>query len=463
MRRVAFACGAVVALWALLAAPVASADDHESPAGQAEETATTTPIKHFVYLMQEGHSFDEYFGTFPGADGMPDDACMPRDVNDPSQGCVERSPRGDQPPVEIRHESAVQLAQIDGGRMDGFVSAVRDDPASAGVGHAVLRRLRAALVLERRRAVRAASIGSSRRRPEDTSPTTCSGWPGPEGRPRPRTTIPPGGWGDGIPTVFDRLEAAGISWKVYVQGYALAQDDAASGAATPASASALAARVPLLEMPRFAHDPRLSSRIVDLSQYYDDLQQGSFPSVAFVVPSGASSEHPPASVRAGQMFVRGLVNELMRSSAWDSSAFLLSYDDTGGAYDHVPPPPAGPDGVEFGLRVPALLVSPYARHGAIDHTTLDATSGLGLHPRELGHRSRDQPRDASAPSFATAFDFAPAPRPLARARVRHPRRSAASVGRRQLPSTPPTGWRCLIPLGIGVATGLRIRKERRSP
>ena len=81
--------------------------------------------------MQEGHSFDEYFGTYPGADGIPAGACQPVVAQDPSQGCLQPSRRGDQPPLAIPHGPAVERAQIDGGRVDGFASALHATSGAA--------------------------------------------------------------------------------------------------------------------------------------------------------------------------------------------------------------------------------------------------------------------------------------------------------------------------------------------
>ncbi|MFN8567386.1 MAG: alkaline phosphatase family protein [Kouleothrix sp.] len=94
--------------------------------------------------------------------------------------------------------------------------------------------------------------------------------------------------------------------------------------------------------------------------------------MAYIVPSNAS-EQPPSSPQIGR-FARGLLNALMQSTAWPRSAFVLTYDDWGGWYDHVAPPQV--DAYGYGFQVPALLISPYARRGAVDHTTLDYTSLL---------------------------------------------------------------------------------------
>ena len=131
--------------------------------------------------------------------------------------------------------------------------------------------------------------------------------------------------------------------------------------------------------------------------------------VAFIVPSG-TSEHPPGSIQAGEAFVRTLINGLVQSSAWSSSAFLWSYDDWGGFYDHVPPPQVDASG--YGFRVPALLVSPYAKRGFVDHTTLDFTAGIAFIRDNWGTAPLAS-RETRAASFIDAFDFSAGPRPAA--------------------------------------------------
>jgi phospholipase C len=163
---------------------------------------------------------------------------------------------------------------------------------------------------------------------------------------------------------------------------------------------------PLLNFDRFIDDPELSSHIVDLDEYYADLQNGTLPAVAYIVPSGPS-EHPPSNLLSGQKFVRALIQALMQSDAWPQSAFLVTYDDWGGWYDHVPPPQV--DEYGYGFRVPAFLVSAYARRGYIDHTTLDYTSILRFIEDNFGLAPLAT-RDAQANSFIGAFDFSQPPR-----------------------------------------------------
>jgi phospholipase C len=110
---------------------------------------------------------------------------------------------------------------------------------------------------------------------------------------------------------------------------------------------------------------------------------------------------------AGQRFVRSLIQGLMRSSAWETSALLVTYDDWGGWYDHVPPPVVDADG--YGFRVPAFLVGGHARRGHIESTTLDYASILRfIEDNWALEPMADRDRDAN--SIAGAFDFSQPPR-----------------------------------------------------
>jgi phospholipase C len=108
--------------------------------------------------------------------------------------------------------------------------------------------------------------------------------------------------------------------------------------------------------------------VQDIPQFYQAAKRGSLPAVSWICPNGRYSEHPPALVSAGQSYVTGLINAIMQGPDWGSTAIFLSWDDWGGFYDHVVPPAVDQNG--YGLRVPGLVISPYARKGYIDHQTL---------------------------------------------------------------------------------------------
>ncbi len=374
------------------------------PPSEAESTTTSTPIKHFVYLMQENHSFDNYFGTYPGADGIPADVCMPVDPETPGAGCVLPSHVGNRPALDLSHSPSVHARQYNGGRMDGFISAFGDnrEAGELAMAHYDDRDIPFYWNVADNYVLFDRFFSSAHGGSVSNHMYWVAGVRGnAEGA---KEAVPLAGWGDGIPTIFDRLEAAGISWKFYIQNY---DPTANIRSERIGHKGAQVVWAPVLAMDRFLDNPELSKKIVDLSEYFDDLHNNTLPSVAFIVPSG-TSEHPPGSIQGGEAFVRTLINALMQSSSWSSSAFLWSYDDWGGFYDHVPPPQIDESG--YGFRVPALLVSPYAKRGFVDHTTLDFTSGLAFIRDNWGTEPLAS-RDTQATSFMEAFDFTVDPRP----------------------------------------------------
>jgi phospholipase C len=388
---------AVAAVVATLLAPSAPAVAASDDAGQL---TTTTPIKHFMVLMQANHSFDNYFGTYPGADGIPAGTCVPVDPKVPGNSCVEPFHLDGQGIAPMGQSPQLHAAQYNGGAMNGFVSAFQHWPA---VGNQPMGyyddsdipyywNVADNYVLFDRLFTSAAG----------SSVWNHMFWTtGTPGNPS-ADALSPSGF-DAVPTIFDRLQAAGISWKFYVQNY---KQDITMRTPGSGHETGQLVRVPLLNYNRFLDDPALHSRIVDMSEYYEDLQDGTLPAVSFMSPAGAS-EHPPSSVNTGARFVNSLVDALMTSSSWKSSAFMWTYDDSGGWYDHVTPPPV--DQYGYGFRSPALLVSPYAKKGHVDHTTLDFTSELKF----IENNWQVAPlatRDAAANDITTAFDFSAPPR-----------------------------------------------------
>ncbi|MEO5704934.1 MAG: alkaline phosphatase family protein [Candidatus Limnocylindrales bacterium] len=359
------------------------------------ETTPTSPIRHFISLLQENHTFDNYFGTFPGVDGIPPGTCMPKDPTNPALGCVEPFKLGGRPVLDLSHSRATFDGQYRGGAMDGFVAA--HGGVDLAMGYYDGEDLPYYWNLAEQFVLFDRFFSSSAGGSVVNHVYWVAGQPGP----RP-DSIPPNGLE--VETIFDRLQAAGISWKFYVQNY-----DPTITYRNLAGQGDRASQViwaPLLSIPRFIDDPELASHIVDLDEYYDDLNNGTLPAVAYMVPSGAS-EHPPGSLVSGQRFVQTLINALIRSSAWEESAFLLSYDDWGGWYDHVAPPQI--DRFGYGFRVPGMLISPYAKRGFVDNTELDFTSIIRFVEVNWGLETLGG-RVAGANSFDNAFDFASGPR-----------------------------------------------------
>lgn len=381
-------------------ATVLGAEPPASEGSTGRGPAPKTPIEHVVYLMQENHTFDNYFGTYPGADGVPAGVCMPRDPREGGGPCVEPFWLGEQAVQDLAHSEGVFVNQYRDGAMDGFVWAHERHGANGelAMGYYDDRDLPFYWNVADEYVLFDRFFSSSRGGSVLNHMFWVAGAPGTD-----TDIIPEEGFT--VPTIFDRLEEAGISWKFYIQNY--------DPTITYRNREGLGDRAsqvvwaPLLAYARFIDDPKLSSRIVDLDEYYVDLERGELPAVSYIVPSGAS-EHPPGSIRAGERFNRSLINALIRSTSWDSSLFMWTYDDWGGWYDHVPPPRV--DGYGYGFRVPALLVSPYARRGVVDSTELDFTSMIRFVTDNWGLEPLAE-RDAAAKSFIGALDLTQPPRP----------------------------------------------------
>ena len=365
------------------------------------EPATSTPIKHLIVMMKSGRSFDNYFGTFPGADGIPAGTCARLSaISTATKNCVKPYALRDQPSEDLPNGPSIWRRQYNAGKMDGFVSAYRRiglDGKDA-MGYYDAHELpfywnTASQYVLFDKFFSAATAGSRL-----NHFYWVTGGPTPLGSER----IPAAGYG-ATQTIFDRLQSKGVSWKFYVQNYDKRKN---FRTASTAGSSLQQSTVPLVNFSRFVDDPKLSSHIVDLSQYTKDLANGTLPAVSYMV-SSSDSEAPPGSPQAGQRQVQQLTDSLQMSNYWKDSAFMLTYDQWGGQYDHVAPPQV--DQYGYGFRVPALLISPYARRGQVNHTVLDSTGILKFIETNWGVAPLAS-RDAKSPGIASAFDFTAPPR-----------------------------------------------------
>jgi phospholipase C len=149
-----------------------------------------------------------------------------------------------------------------------------------------------------------------------------------------------------------------------------------------------------------------AGRIQSVTNFFRAARHGKLPSVSWIVPNQYESEHAPGLVSDGQSYVTSLINAVMRSPNWSSTAIFLTWDDWGGFYDHVAPPAVDANG--YGLRVPGLVISPYARRGYIDHQTLsfDAFNKF-IEDDFLGGQRLDPATDGRPDPRPTVRDSAP--------------------------------------------------------
>ena len=162
---------------------------------------------------------------------------------------------------------------------------------------------------------------------------------------------------------------------------------------------------PLPDFLDVQHDQQIGN-VQPVARFLRAARRGSLPAVSWIVPNQKTSEHPPSSIAAGQAWVTRLVDSVMGGSDWSSTAIFLTWDDWGGYYDHVLPPVVG--GIQYGLRVPGIVISPYARSGFIDHQVLSSDAILRFIEDDfLGGQRLDPANDGRPDSRSTVFEATP--------------------------------------------------------
>ena len=406
-----------------IAAPVTSA---------AAASTGIHKIQHVVIIMQENRSFDNYFGTYPGADGIPGLAGNPGQVPcvpDPLRHrCVK--PYHDTHDVNDGgpHEKQAYTTDYDNGRMDGFIRARE-------IVHERARPAR----LHRQPVGRHDGLPRPARDPQLLDLRAQLRAPGPHVRAE-RVLEPARAPVPGLGVVGVLLDAG--------RSVQLPEQHRGSGAADRHRAAALeSARLrvdrPHLPVPPTSRElgllhqagPRArlrgraacsartsrsrrarpesgtrcrtstrsarttsSATSATRSTFYTAARRARLPQVSWVIPNGIVSEHPTSSIRAGQAYVTSLINTIMRSPDWNSTAIFLAWDDWGGFYDHVRPPKVDVNG--YGFRVPGIVISPYARRGLHRSPAAQLRRVHEVHRGRLPQRPAPGPEDRRPPRSA---------------------------------------------------------------
>ena len=203
------------------------------------------------------------------------------------------------------------------------------------------------------------------------------------------------------PTIADRLDAAGVSWRWYATGWGAGADAVKQGL--------MPHHNPFQYVQRIMESPEGRAHIRDASEFVKALRDGGLPAVAFVKPHWKENAHAVSStVGAGDRWIGEIVTGIMASRYWSRVALVITYDEGGGWFDHVPPPVVDPFGL--GTRVPTLIVSPYAKRGVVAHGLYDHASILKLIEWRFGLEPLTE-RDRRAAVFLEAFDFGQRARP----------------------------------------------------
>jgi phospholipase C len=429
---------------------------------RALSATSSLPIQHFIFIIQENHSFDSYFGTFPGANGIPQGTALAEYPGGP----LIMKPfhlTATHVPHDLLHNWRAAHTAWDNGAMDGFEWAAwpvstnyywgekpvptpipglvkqkhggtheiaQNASASTGDGQLLLsphgamddEDEDAPDIEERNDALIAA-------KPSPTPPDKLPSWTqytlgymdyheipnyweyaskftlcddffsalmGPSA---PNHLYALTGQSGGFvytaisgelfmfPTVVDLLENSGVTWNYYNFGPRPHKETIWN---------------PLAGFPAITNDPGRFSHLVAGETFFDDVKNGVLPQVSWIVPSIRVSEHPPQDVVTGMWHVTKLINAIMESPYWNSCAIVLLWDDYGGFYDHVPPDEV--DTYGFGMRVPALVISPYSISGTIISTRHDECSMLKLIETAFGLPALTQ-RDANANDMLDCFNF----------------------------------------------------------
>jgi phospholipase C len=390
-------------------------------AARASAVRTGWPIKRVLYVMQENRSFDHVLGAFPGVNGATTGRLLGREV--PLVRCPQWLP-GDLP-----HNLQAAFDSINGGRMDNFILPGFEDEELAAV----------------------AEVYAYSQLHRDDVPNyhhwaaryvVCDNFfasvPGPSypnhlyfvagdsngiyDNPENAGFVPmPGGgrwksWGcdakedafvrivlaDGrvaetrpcldIPTVGDQLEDAGIPWAYY------SAQPGQSGYIWNAYAA----------FPSVRTTEVWTRRIRPTDQLIEHIERGALPAVTWVTPVYPLSDHPAWSSSHAHNWLTDVVNAVMRSPMWEHTAIFITWDEWGGFYDHVPPPERA--GIPLGIRVPMLVISPFAREGYVDRAVGEFSSPLKFIQANWG-LEHHTPRIRSTHDFSHVFDFDRPPRP----------------------------------------------------
>ncbi|MHB1864026.1 MAG: alkaline phosphatase family protein [Gemmatimonadaceae bacterium] len=407
-------------------------------------------VNHFVVIYLENRSFDNLYGQFPGAIGLADATYAPPQVDArghvyitlpqaPNSGlpdtlpnapfAIERFIARDQPTLDLVHRFYQEQEQIDRGTMDRFAQV--SDAKGLAMGYyrtdsLPLARLAARYTLcdrffhsafggsflnhiwlvaaatpvfPRAPAGMIAAVDSAGRMRRDGAVTpdgyvvnTAFPAGGPYPRSVPADQLVPA---QTMATIGDRLTDAGLSWAWYAGGW-----KAAEAGHPPADFQYH--HQPFAYFAAYAPGTRArAEHLLDESDFIAAARAGTLPAVSFVKPSGADDEHPGyTNLLRGEQHAMALIDAVRNGPDWHDTAIIVTYDENGGFWDQVSPPKIDRWGP--GTRVPAIVISPLARKGYVDHTTYETASILAT----IEHRWKLAPltaRDGKAMDLANAF------------------------------------------------------------
>jgi len=350
------------------------------------------PIKHIIIMVRENHSFDNLFGTFPGADGT---TFAKRGTQ-----TIKMVETPDHLRVDVYHEVYDALTDIDGGRMNRFYLQKGAMQNGVDVADSQYQQSQIPDYWDYAETYSLADhffatvIGGSfpnhlvavsgTNQGVVSKPTDGADW-GCDAAPGTTVTV---NTGHGLkqefpcfdpPTLADEANQAGLSWRYYSEpkgkvGYLWSTLDA---------------------IKHIRYGNLWSTNVVDPSRFIHDARNGQLPALIWLMPPSQYSDHPPMSICLGENWAVHQIDAVMQSPEWASTVIVMLWDDFGGFYDHVPPVSLSP--YKLGIRVPAIIISPFAKPHYIEHQQFDIRSVVKFVEQEfhLPHLMRYSRNEAS--------------------------------------------------------------------
>jgi phospholipase C len=428
-----------------------------APPALAAERATLPPVpgfdrlQHVVVIYLENHSFDNLYGSFPGANGLANAGAaatqvdgsgnpfvtLPQTATSPFPATLANGPfditqyvPANMKIPDLVHRFYQEQGQIDGGRMDKFAAisdakgevmgfyptatlplaaeaaqyTICDNFFHAAFGGSFLNHI---WLIAARTPVFPNAPASVVAKLDSLGNLVQDGFVTPDGfavntsfsvnQPHPAVPANQLVPNQTFPTIGDRLSDRHVSWAWYSGGFA----NALAGNPDP--------------LFQFHHQPFVyffnyrdgtaakAQHLKDEAEFFTAAQQGTLPAVSFIKPLGPDNEHPGyADMVTGEQHVLDLINAIRNGPDWRNTAIIVTYDEHGGFWDHVAPPVVDRWGP--GSRVPAIIISPFAKRHNVDHHRYDTTSILAFIERRWGLAPLTD-RDANANDLTAAFDF----------------------------------------------------------
>jgi phospholipase C len=373
---------------------------------RAQGRHTATPIQHVIFIIQENRSFDNLFQGYPGADT----ASSGQDSNGHT---IKLAPIPLEAPYDVSHGLTDFIKATDGGKMDGFNLELTEGNASkyahpqygfvpksesklyfdmakqyvlgdntftshldaSYVSHqyAIAAQANAAVNLPPyygcdHDSQNVISTVTSQRQIGPTEPT-CQDYQ----------------------TLGDELDAAGLSWRYYAYS----------------TKDWLWVAYSSIKHIRYGPDFK-DDVIAPETNVLKDIANGTLANVTWVTPSESTSDHASSQTNKGPQWVASVVNAVGASPYWNTSAIFVIWDEWGGWYDHVPPPYEDYDGL--GIRVPLLVISPYAKRGYVSHVQYETSSVLRFVEDQFGLGQLAASDMRATDPAADCFDFTKKPR-----------------------------------------------------